>query len=251
MNPTFGTLNSTIAKIIAENTPSHSKLVEPFGDGGTIALYLKRKKSPEHLVNIMDEELFNAMVFAQGMSGGDRSRLKGLDWIGSQETFDKVAAISATEGGDFFYRYLYLKHFGLRQKDKEAPPAFDIMEIGVDKKKILYGLPLMKVGLKGVTITNEESIPVMNANMGAFLVLLPKKPEDVEAVRSKLVSISGQFFFTAKVTDTGEVIELAKQLTNLNVTIFASAGIMMSNMSTVWNYEGRLEPLSEEILLAY
>jgi len=124
----FGELG--IAKTIAMNAPKYTRIVEPFADMGTVALYPGMKKPKEHIVNIEDETIFQIMLFMQGYSAADKKALKSFDWVASQETFDAALAISATEGAEHFYRFFYLKKFGVKAKDPEQPPTFDALRLG-------------------------------------------------------------------------------------------------------------------------
>ena len=229
----FGALNATIAKTILGNAPAYTRIIEPFGDGGTLALILKKRRPSSHLVNIENPELFAAISFAQGATSSDRNRLKSFDWIGSQETFDKVSGITAVDGIDAFYKFWYVKKLGTRDIDPEAPKIFDMLKSGHDSFPPLFGLPLMSVGLRGVELVNVDPLSV-NVQ-GGFAVLLPGKPEHIEAMRGRLASLSGDFFYGAKVKDTTQLIEMASNLKNLNVSPLAVASIMMASYSIVTN----------------
>lgn len=244
----FGTLNTKISKTIISNMPKkYRKLVEPFGDGGTLALELKKKKPKEHLVNIENEDLFFALSFVQNISGSDKSKLKKFDWVGSPETFDQVMAINAEAGPERFYKFLYVKKFGMSMEPEE-PPVFDILSNGKDISHLLYALPLMKIGLKKVTITNEDPLNIISSNSSgdSFLVLLPKSPDHIGAVESRLNSLSGNFFFAAKRKDVDAIIEDAKKYKNLSVAPLSVASIMMAKMSVISNYENELKPIDLE-----
>ena len=247
----LGDLNASLAKLIALNSPKGvKKWVEPFGDGGTMAVYLAKKKPKEHLLNIVDEELFAVFIFVQSATSGQLKALKKMDWTGSHEAFDKAQAVTAVEGLDFFYKFQYVKTFGTKGADSEAPKIFDILKTGEDGSKHLRSLPITRVGLKKVTIVNEDPFLVMGAAGGSFLILLPKTPEDTEAIKSRLAGISSPYFFAGKEKDSQAIVDLAKQMPNQNVKDFAAASIMINTLGIVWNYESRLEPLSEEVLNA-
>jgi len=247
MNPPFGTLNATLAQTIVRNAPKVSRWVEPFADGGTLALELRKKKPREHVVNIMDETLFSAFTFAQQAGGSDLRAVKKFDWVGSQETFDAAMAITATEGPEAFYRFLYTKKFGVKAADGSL--IFDLLSTGKNGEKHLIAMPLMRVGLKGVTLSNEDPFTVLGAaGASDFLVLLPSKPDDIETVKGRLASLGGQFFFAAKVKDSAAIVDLANQLQKLHVGSVSAATIMMATLSAVWNYDSKLEPLPPGIL---
>lgn len=247
MKPTFGTLNATLAKIIIANAPKYTKITEPFGDGGSLALEMAKRKPKTHTVNIADEMRYSAFLTVQRLSGSDKKQLKGFDWVASQETFDSVLAITATEGPQLLYRFLYLKKFGMKMDpDPEAPPGYDILSTGRDASGVLMGLPMMKVALKGVTITNDDPMRHVAAGGGAFLILLPKMPEHVEAVQAKLGSLGGEFFFAAKVADGLAVVETAKKFSQFNVMGQKAASIMMGTMAIITNYESKLEPIDAD-----
>jgi len=241
----FGELS--IAKQIALNAPKYKKIVEPFGDYGTIALYPGKKKPKEHIVNIEDETIFAVMSLMQSMTSTDKKRLKQYDWIASPETFEAVLAINATEGTDLFYRFFYLKKFGVRSKDPEQPPTFDYLKIGHDMKSMLYTLPVARIGLKNVTLTNEEPISVVNGVSGpdTFVILTPKKPEHAEAIESKLASMSAQFFYAKKSMSNDDLFLSVDQNSNdkMIVSTFAASSIMMAQMEIRTNYESGLAPL--------
>lgn len=244
MKPTFGALNATISKMITENSPKYSSITEPFGDGGTFALTMDKRKPKTHLVNIEDEELFNAFLAVQGLSASGKKQLKNQDWIASVDTFKNVLAVSDKEGPNFLYKFLYLKKFGMKMagSDPEAQPEFDILSTGADASSMLEGLPLMRKLIKKIVISNEDPMKLVSAGSG-FLILLPKKPEHTEAVQSKLSSLSGEFFFAGKAKDGMEVVEMAKKFSKLRVSGKKAASIMMSTMAVITNYENSLIPL--------
>ncbi len=243
MKPPFGTLNGKLAKMIISSAPKYTSITEPFGDGGSLALEMAKRKPKTHNLNIEDEILFGAFVTVQKLSAGDRRRLKGFDWVGSSEAFDAASAITATEGPDFLYRFFYLKKFGMKMgKDPEAMPEFDVLSMGEDISSVLMGVPLMKSALKNVTITNDDPMIHVTGG-GAFLVLLPKKQEHVEAVQSRIGSLGGNFFFAAAVADGRAVIDAAKKYKNLNVLGAKISKIMMSTFEIITNYDSKLEPL--------
>lgn len=239
------------AKQIALNAPKYKNIIEPFGDNGTLALYLGKKKPQQHTVNIEDETMFTIMSFIQTLSAADKKRLKGFDWVGSLETFDQVVAITAIEGAELFYRYFYLNKFAAKSKDPEAPPAFDYLKLNQDYKNMLYGLPTMRVGLKPVTLTNEDPLTVMGTgSAGAFSVLLPKKPEHIDAVESRLGNFSGEFFYAKKSTSNDDLFEsVAINGDSMNISTFAASSIMMAQFEVRTNYDSKmsaLEPIEQK-----
>lgn len=248
IRPTFGTLNASIAKLVGENMPEHNTLVEPFGDGGTIAMHPRRKRSQRHILNVSDPEKFALIQFAKNLTVGDKQALKRLDWISSEETFAQAAVSQVEEGTELFWRTLYIKHFGLRLKDLEAPPQWNPLSVDNDISSKMFGLPLMRAKLKNVEIINEEDpLTVMGGFGGGdtFWVLLPQKSEIAEEVKSRISSLGGTYIFIAKIEGPIQIIELANEIKPVNVASAAVAGIMMSNMSVVYNYEGGrdLEPI--------
>lgn len=243
----FGALNTTMAKTIAENSPKYDKIIEPFGDGGTFALYLKKKKPKTHILNIVDEILFNAFVFIQNITGSEKSQLKKFDWIGTKETFDSVVKINATSGAQFFYNFLYIRHFGTRVEEGETP-LFDVSKINEDISNKLFDIPLMRVALKGITIENDDPAKHINSGGQTFLILLPKTPEDNELVRSKLNGISGNFFYSNKVKDFNIIIEDAESFNNLIVSPLSVASFMVGDFSVLKNYESKIEPIDLELI---
>ena len=233
------------AKRIALNAPKYSRIVEPFADNGTLALYLGKRKPKQHIVNIEDEVLFAVMLFVQTLSAADKKRLKSFNWVGSPEAFDAAVAITATEGADLFYRYFYLNKFSAKTLDKEAPPEFDFLALGKDHKALLYALPPMRVGLKPVTLSNEDPLSVMGSgSAGTFSVLLPKKPEHIDAVESRLPGMAGEFFYAKKSMSSADLFESVAQISDsMNVSTFAASTIMMAQMEVRTNYSSRMVPL--------
>lgn len=248
MKPLFGTLNASVAKMIATNAPKkYSRLVEPFGDGGTIAFETRLKKPKQHILNVFDEELFFAFDFIKNISSSDKAKLKKYDWVASQDTFDKVISINAEAGPERFYKFMYLKKFGM-QMDKEQPPVFDVFSTGKDEKMVVFAIPIMKVALKKATITNEDPFSVLSSygSSGDFMIILPKSKEDGEKAESNLSGISGNFIFAAKRLDTGMIIEDARKYSDLNVSMLVAPSIMMGKMSTMTNYDSKLAKIIPE-----
>jgi hypothetical protein len=248
MKPLFGTLNASVAKAIAANTPKkYNRLVEPFGDGGTLAFQTNMKKPKEHILNVLDEELFFMLDYVKNISSGDKAKLKKYDWVASQETFDKVISINAEAGPERFYKFMYLKKFGM-QMDKEQPPVLDVLSIGEDESMLIFTIPMMKVALKKTTIINEDPFKVMSQYGGGddFMVILPKSTEDAESAESKLGGISGNFFFAAKRPDAEAIIEDAKKYSELKVSALSAPSIMMAKMSAITNYDSKLTAIVPE-----
>jgi hypothetical protein len=242
VKPPFGALNATLAKTIAANAPRYKRIVEPFGDGGTFALHLAKRRPKQHILNVVDPELFAAFTAAQKATSGDMRRLKGMDWVGSQEAFDAAIGITATEGVEALYRFLYLKKFGM-QMEPDQPMEFDLLTMGRDESDVLMGLPLMRALLKGVTILNDNPLAVMSSNGGAFMILLPKTPEDADAVRGRLSGLGAEFFFAAKAKDATEVIDTAKSYSQYTVSALKAASIMMATYAVLSNYDSNLTPI--------
>jgi len=246
----FGDLNSTMARTISENSPKkYRQIIEPFGDGGTYSLYTKKKKPKTHIVNIVDEKLFNAFLFIKNISGSEKSQLKKSDWIGSKETFDSVQQINATSGAMFFYQFYYTKHFAARQKDENDPLIFDVSKIGVDVSSKLLGIPEMRTALKIVQFTNETPSNLIKSGGDTFLILLPSLPEDKDSTRNKLKSISGNFYYSAKVKEFTDTVLDSNEFINMQVSSITVATIMMGNYSVIKNYETKLLlPIDNELI---
>lgn len=231
-----------IGKTVAMNSPKYTRIVEPFGDGGTFALYLAKKPPKTHLVNLEDETLFALYTFAKEHTAVDKRTLKGYDWVSSPETFDKVAAIAATDGPELYYRFFYLKKFAAKSKDPEAPPAYDWLKLGHDMGSIIYGLPVEKVGLKKVELVLGDPLVAMAGASGAdtFVILAPKTPEQVDAVESRL-PLSSPFFYAKKVKDTQVLFDDATTVGDrMVVSHMAASSIMMATMELRTNYDTKL-----------
>ncbi|MCF6178912.1 MAG: hypothetical protein L3J63_05910 [Geopsychrobacter sp.] len=239
----FGDLG--IAKQIAENAPKYKRIVEPFGDVGTIALYPGKKKPKSHQVNIQDETAFAVMSFIKSHTAGDKKRLKGFDWTAAPETFEAALAITATEGAELYYRFFYVKKFGVRAKDPEQPPTYDHLKTGHDMKAILYSLPVQRVGLKKVELTNDDPLAVLGTISGSdtFAILVPKKPEHIEAVENRL-PLSSPFFYAKKSMSNDDLFEaVARTGDQVKVSQFAVSSIMMASMEVHTNYDNKLTAL--------
>ncbi len=233
----FGELG--LSKVIAMNAPKYSRIVEPFADGGTVAMYPGMKKPKEHIVNIEDEKIFGVMLFMQTFSVTDKKNLKGRDWVASPEAFDAALATTATEGADLYYQFFYLKKFGIRSKDPEIPPTFNFLKLGLNISSLLFTLPMAKIGLKKATLTNEEPLSVFRGSGGSetFVVLVPKKPEHIEAVEAGLSGLGAQFFYAKKIKDPNDLIESANNSGDLIISLFTAATIKMTTMEVRTNYE--------------
>jgi len=231
----FGELG--IAKVIAMNAPKYTKIVEPFADGGTVAMYPGMKKPKQHIVNIEDETIFNLMLFLQGHTPTDKKNLKGMDWVASAETFDTVLAMNETEGSGLFYRFFYLKKFGVKSKDPEADPIFDYLKIGHDMKSIIFTLPVAKVSLKKATITNDDPMSLLGGGAGTFTILNPKTPEQIDSVESKLQGIGGDYFYAKKSKSNDDIFEAVDNKGTSFISTFAASSIMMATMEVRTNYE--------------
>lgn len=246
LKPLFGTLNATLSKTLVTNAPKYRRIVEPFGDSGTWALELKKRRPREHTLNIVDIDLFAAMSFVQNPSVADKSRIKSFDWISSQETFDKVAAITATEGPEQFYKFFYTKKFGMRMGPEELP-TYDMLSQGKDIRPLLFALPLMKVGLRNVTLLNDDPLSVLGSAGGSdtFLILLPKEESDVTAVKGRLKGLGANVFFAVKVPDADEAFVWAKAFPDQTSAITVPS-IMLNKMAVVTNYPNKLVPLDPD-----
>jgi len=132
------------------------------------------------------------------------------------------------------------------KKDPDSEVLFNPFGLGVDNKVHLYGLPLMRVALKGVTLINEDPMTVMNGS--GFLVLVPMLPDHVEAVKSRLSAISGDYIFLQKLKDKLDIIQMVKDMPDRYVSSIDAASIMMATMSIVTNYENGLPLIPEEVI---
>ncbi|MFT9267010.1 hypothetical protein [Oenococcus sp.] len=244
LKPLFGSLNNTIAKTIALNNPNYSKIVEPFGDDGTYALFTAKKPANSHTVNIVDPDLLAAMQFAQSYSTSDFSALKNEDWIGSPDTFNQVQTISDAEGEKFIYKFLYNKFFAMSMSGSDEL-SFDILSLNVDKKNKLFAFPLMKSLLKKVEFVSMDPMSLIPSD--GFMILIPPTAY-LEPTKAKLSGLSGQFFFAGKVSDGMAAVSDAQAMSKLNVHGASVAGIMMSTYSFVTNYDSRLTKIDPEMM---
>lgn len=240
----FGDLN--ISKQIALNSPKYSTIIEPFGDNGAFALYLKKKRPKQHILNYENEELFKIMLIIQNMTSADFKNLKSRDWIGNIETFNSVVSISAIDGLDFFYRYFYLRHFSERQLDQEASPIFDVLKMCKDISTFLFDFKLTKVGLKNVTILNQDANSVISmSGTEPFYILAAKTPEQHDIVSSKLAGL-GNYFYAKKVKNNEELLETVRSEPDNFVSIIPVSTIMVANTQIITNYESRMKLLDIE-----
>lgn len=242
MKPPFGTMNNTIAKTIAQNAPKYSKIVEPFGDSGSFALYIAKIPAKTHLLNIVEPELFTAFTFMQNYSSSDLNSLKKMDWTGSLETFNQILTITDVEGTNFIYKFLYLKKFGMKMKDGSV--SFDVLSTGKNIANILYSFPLMKSLIKKVTLSNVDPLTLIPSD--GFMILLP--PHDqIENVKAKLSSLDGNFFFAGKAADGDEIVQDAQSLSSLHVSGLPAASIMMNKFAVITDYDSKITPIDPDV----
>jgi hypothetical protein len=248
MKPLFGTLNASLSKAMVANTPKkYTRLVEIFGDSGTLAFDQRLRKPKEHILNIANEDLFFVFNFVKDITSGERASLKKMDWISSEETFNQVMNIKAEAGPERFYKFMYLKKFGM-QMDKGQPLVFDVLSTGKDITMLIYAIPGMKVALKKTKIVNEDPFSLMLQYGGSddFMVILPRNADDAANAELKLNGISGSFFFAVKRADANEIIEDAKRYPDLNVSALITPSIMMAKMSAITNYKHNLALIESE-----
>jgi len=133
--------------------------------------------------------------------------------------------------------------------DPEAEPTWDPLSAGKDLNMALFGLPLMRVGLKNTELVNGEPDGVFGrAGGSSFCVMLPRTPEDTEAAKSKLGSLSGQYFYAGKIDDVERAIEMAGSMKGTNVSAAKAASIMMNTFALAWNYDTTLQPIDPEVM---
>lgn len=236
VKPLFGSLNNTIAKTIALNNPNYSKIVEPFGDSGTYALFAEKKPAKQHIVNIVDEELLALLQFAQSYSNSDFTTLKNENWNSDEDTFNQVQTISDIEGEKLMYKFLYNKWYGMSMAGSDEV-SWDVLTLNENNKNKLFAFPLMKSLLKKVEFQNVEPMSLIPSD--GFMILIPDT-ENIENVKSKLPGLSGQFFFAGKANDGMAVVNDAQSMSNLNVHGQSVASIMMNTYSFITNYDSRM-----------
>lgn len=234
------------AKLIVENAPKYSTIVEPFGDSGSIAFELAKRKPKTHILNIEDAMTYQLMLFLQQISSSDKSSLKNKDWVSSEEAFNKVLSINAMDGPDSFYRWYYLRKFGISDmKNMEADPVYDWVTFGKDIKSIIYELPVMNISLKVVTISNDDPISMLKSyGSDSFLILEPKKPEHVQSADSKVSGISSPFVYIKKNKSNEELI-LSAGGTKNKVSIISRGSVMPGRIEVMTNYDNKLEAVSD------
>ena len=239
VKPLYGAMNTTIAKTIALNNPNYSKIVEPFGDAGTYALYPQKKPAKQHIVNIVDEETLAIMQFAQTYSNSDFSTLKSENWNSDEDTFNQVQTINDLEGEKLVYKHLYNKWYGMSMVGSDEV-SWNMLTLNQNSKNKLFAFPLMKALLKPVEFQNVDPMSLIPSD--GFMILIPDT-ENLDSTKSKLTSLSGQFFFAGKVSDDAQVITDAQQMNTLNVHGQEVASIMMNSYSMVTNYDSRLSKI--------
>lgn len=190
LKPLYGSMNSTLAKTIAMNNPNYSKIVEPFGDAGSYALYPQKKPAKQHIVNIQDEEMLAIMQFAQSYSNSDFSTLKNENWNSDEETFNQVQTISDLDGEKLVYKHLYNKWYGMSMTDSDEV-SWNMLTLNQNNKNKLFAFSLMKALLKPVEFQNVDPLSLIPSD--GFMILIPDS-QNIDSVKSKLTSISGQFF---------------------------------------------------------
>ena len=240
----FGELN--IASDIMSNAPKYKQIVEPFADNGSVAFYKKKSSPKVHIVNYEDVELFTIMSFIQNVNAQQKKALKQKDWVGHPDTFAQVQTISAVDGVDFFYKFFYSKHFTMKTLDKEAPPKFDFLKMGLNVSSLLFKLPVQKAMLKKATLTNDiGDTLVKQYSNDTFLILVPKG-EVVESVNQKIKSISSPYYFSIKSKSNDDLATSVIDNTNAKVSTFAKASIMMAQMQVITNYDNRIKGIDIE-----
>lgn len=239
LKPLYGSMNSTLAKTIAMNNPNYSKIVEPFGDAGSYALYPQKKPAKQHIVNIQDEEMLAIMQFAQSYSNSDFSTLKNENWNSDEETFNQVQTISDLDGEKLVYKHLYNKWYGMSMTDSDEV-SWNMLTLNQNNKNKLFAFSLMKALLKPVEFQNIDPLSLIPSD--GFMILIPDS-QNIDSVKSKLTSISGQFFFAGKISDGSQAIQDAQTMSNLNVHGQEVASIMMNSYSMITNYDSRLSKI--------
>lgn len=239
LKPLYGSMNSTLAKTIAMNNPNYSKIVEPFGDAGSYALYPQKKPAKQHIVNIQDEEMLAIMQFAQSYSNSDFSTLKNENWNSDEETFNQVQTISDLDGEKLVYKHLYNKWYGMSTLGSDEV-SWNMLTLNQNDKNKLFAFPLMKALLKPVEFQNVDPLTLIPSD--GFMILIPDS-QNMDSVKSKLTSISGQFFFAGKIPDGSQAIQDAQTMSALNVHGQEVASIMMNSYSMITNYDSRLSKI--------
>ncbi|MFT8747120.1 hypothetical protein [Liquorilactobacillus nagelii] len=239
LKPLYGSMNSTLAKTIAMNNPNYSKIVEPFGDAGSYALYPQKKPAKQHIVNIQDEEMLAIMQFAQSYSNSDFSTLKNENWNSDEETFNQVQTISDLDGEKLVYKHLYNKWYGMSMTDSDEV-SWNMLTLNQNNKNKLFAFSLMKALLKPVEFQNVDPLSLIPSD--GFMILIPDS-QNIDSVKSKLTSISGLFFFAGKISDGSQAIQDAQTMSNLNVHGQEVASIMMNSYSMITNYDSRLSKI--------
>ncbi|MCI1632357.1 MAG: hypothetical protein LKI22_00060 [Liquorilactobacillus nagelii] len=239
LKPLYGSMNLTLAKTIAMNNPNYSKIVEPFGDAGSYALYPQKKPAKQHIVNIQDEEMLAIMQFAQSYSNSDFSTLKNENWNSDEETFNQVQTISDLDGEKLVYKHLYNKWYGMSMTDSDEV-SWNMLTFNQNNKNKLFAFSLMKALLKPVEFQNVDPLSLIPSD--GFMILIPDS-QNIDSVKSKLTSISGQFFFAGKISDGSQAIQDAQIMSNLNVHGQEVASIMMNSYSMITNYDSRLSKI--------
>ena len=239
-----------MAKHISQNAPKYSRIVEPFGSYGTIAMESMIKKPKEHILNVEDLTIFTLMTFLKNITATDKRALKEKDWISSEETFNSVQTISATEGYDFYYKYIYNKNFGSMAMGKggaEGTIMYDWLTKDENIKNKLFEIPIMTMALKKSTITNEVFSSTLNSSMSSdtFLILTPKKPEEISACEQKIKSISNPFFYAKKSKSNDELLSVVNQENSLKISAVSAGAVMPGTAQVITNYENDLQDLKE------
>src|SRR3990167_2434560 len=207
-----------MSKHIAQNAPKFSRIVEPFGSYGSICFENTMRKPKEHIVNVEYVIVFSLLSFLKNITSSDKKDLRSRDWVGSEVAFNTVSSITATDGIDFYYKYMYVREFG-NMAMKGSAPMFDWTMAGEDIKNNLFDIQMQALSLKKITLTNENYSVALNGSMGVdtFVILTPKTPEEIAACESKLPSLSNPFFFSKKSKSIDDLLQ-AVNGTELKVT---------------------------------
>jgi hypothetical protein len=118
--------------------------------------------------------------------------------------------------------------------------SWNMLTLNQNNKNKLFAFSLMKALLKPVEFQNVDPLSLIPSD--GFMILIPDS-QNIDSVKSKLTSISGQFFFAGKISDGSQAIQDAQIMSNLNVHGQEVASIMMNSYSMITNYDSRLSKI--------
>ena len=122
-----------IANRLAAMLPAHTTYVEPFAGSGAV-LFAKEPAEVE-AINDADLEIARAYKLVQKLRPKDFARLREMDWVGNEATFQGLIDESPRDALSQLHRFLYLTHFsyGKMRGKSFSPSSAGVQATTVDR----------------------------------------------------------------------------------------------------------------------